>query len=288
MTTELVDRIRELCSPLTPIPTGEQPALSALPGIRAVLFDVYGTLLISAGGDMGMEVSEDVTKAASDAFRGATRAAGLLSEGRVAEFFETIRTHHRRAREAGITFPEVDVVAVLREVLEGDAYKLSEAMLQRVAVEFECRVNPVWPMPHARECLARLRDTGRILGIVSNAQFYSPLTLEALLGKSPEQLGFETVLQFFSYKRGQAKPSPFLFQQAAHTLKGCGIAPEEAVYVGNDLLKDVMPAASVGFRTALFAGDRRSLRKRDGDARVAGVVPDVVLTSLDQLERCLE
>src|SRR5690606_5884506 len=37
--------------PRHPLPTGWMPRLKPLPGIRAVIFDIYGTLLISAAGD---------------------------------------------------------------------------------------------------------------------------------------------------------------------------------------------------------------------------------------------
>jgi putative hydrolase of the HAD superfamily len=59
------------------------------------------------------------------------------------------------------------------------------------------------------------------------------------------------------------------------------------LYVGNDMLHDVLPAAAMGFRTALFAGDRRSLRRREGDARVASVTPDVVVLQLRDLLSCV-
>ena len=48
-----------------------------------------------------------------------------------------------------------------------------------------------------------------------------------------------------------------------------------------------MPASRVGFRTALFAGDRRSLRPREGDPRTAGVVPDLVITEMRSLLDCV-
>ena len=60
------------------------------------------------------------------------------------------------------------------------------------------------------------------------------------------------------------------------------------MYVGNDMLNDIASAAKVGLRTALFAGDARSLRWRKGDERVEGVVPDLVLTDLLQLVDCLD
>jgi len=53
--------------------------------------------------------------------------------------------------------------------------------------------------------------------------------------------------------------------------------------VGNDRLNDIAAAARLGMRTALFAGDARSLRWRRGDPRCAGVVPDLIVTHWRQL-----
>ena len=48
-----IQRIRLHAHPLRPLPTGQKSRLERLPDIRAVLFDVYGTLFISASGDIG-------------------------------------------------------------------------------------------------------------------------------------------------------------------------------------------------------------------------------------------
>ena len=53
------------------------------------------------------------------------------------------------------------------------------------------------------------------------------------------------------------------------------------------MLNDVWPSHQAGFRAALFAGDQRSLRLRSDEQRVDGVEPDLVLTDLAQLPRCL-
>ena len=142
-------------------------------------------------------------------------------------------------------------------------------------------------LPHAI-CLAALQATGLKLGLVSNAQFFTPLMFPALLDQALDQLGFAEDSRFYSYQFLRAKPGEFLYQQAAEALSSLGIAADEVVYVGNDLLNDVAPAQAVGFRTALFAGDARSLRLREGDPRVTGVQPDLVLTDLAQLAPCLE
>jgi len=49
------------------------------------------------------------------------------------------------------------------------------------------------------------------------------------------------------------------------------------------MLNDILPAQRIGFKTALFAGDKRSLRLRPDDARCEDIVPDIIVTDLLQL-----
>jgi putative hydrolase of the HAD superfamily len=53
--------------------------------------------------------------------------------------------------------------------------------------------------------------------------------------------------------------------------------------VGNDMLNDIYPAKKLGFQTALFAGDARSLRLRTDDPRCRNLSADLILTDLEQL-----
>ncbi len=286
----LVARIRDLSRPLEPKATELAPRLDRLQGLRAVLFDVYGTLVISASGDIAAgEEPKD-----AGAFHAALEQAGLAShplatysEG-PARLAETIRASHARSRTQGIEYPEVDIVAIWAEVLAKlpDAPSADKQALRIAAVEYECRENPVWPMPGAAATLASLRERGLRLGIVSNAQFYTPLMLQALLGATPEALGFLPDICAWSYQHGEAKPATGLYERVLGVLAHSnGIQPSQVLYVGNDRLKDVWPAARLGCRTALFAGDRRSLRLREDDERCRDVEPDLVVTALDQLAR---
>ncbi|MCL1812348.1 MAG: hypothetical protein FWG29_02365, partial [Treponema sp.] len=59
------------------------------------------------------------------------------------------------------------------------------------------------------------------------------------------------------------------------------------LYIGNDMKNDITGAAGEGFTTALFAGDRRSLRLREDDPACAGKRPDMVLRDLQTLEKAL-
>ena len=49
----LLNAILSNRQPLDPIPTDYPPQLDVLKGIRAVIFDVYGTLVVSGSGDVG-------------------------------------------------------------------------------------------------------------------------------------------------------------------------------------------------------------------------------------------
>ena len=50
---EWLQPVLRLRSPLSQIPTGVAADLKSLPEIKAVILDVYGTLVISGSGDVG-------------------------------------------------------------------------------------------------------------------------------------------------------------------------------------------------------------------------------------------
>jgi putative hydrolase of the HAD superfamily len=156
-------------------------------------------------------------------------------------------------------------------------------VLRRFAVEYELIRNPIYPMPGLKQVLHTLRRRGMLMGIISNAQFYTPPLLEWLIGASLSDAGFAGDLMFFSYRLKQAKPSPLLFDQAAARLAARGESVQEVLYVGNDMRNDIAPASLRGFKTALFAGDRRSLRLRADDPLCRDVRPNVVLNHLVEL-----
>jgi putative hydrolase of the HAD superfamily len=114
------------------------------------------------------------------------------------------------------------------------------------------------------------------------------LTLEALLDDTLEGLGFYPNLLYWSYENNIAKPALEFYQPAAKVLSNAyDIEEEEVLYVGNDLLNDIYPADQLGFKTALFAGDNRSLKLREEDERTSDLTPDLIFTRFSQLQDCL-
>lgn len=280
--------IRQHSAFMEALPTGVRPQLRKLPDIRAVIFDVYGTLFISGSGDVG---TTDISSK-PPAFTDALRSVRLDYDGKaatgVAILADVIAAHHQRDRNRGIEFPEVDIREVWKDVLRRLNLTESEPVdVTALALQYEVRTNPTWPMPHAADCLHQLRNAGLPMGIVSNAQCFTRLLFPAQLNESLTSLGFREDWCFWSYEHRQAKPGTFLYQLARHATEVAGISAEEVLYIGNDMLKDIWPASRVGFRTALFAGDVRSYRPRTEDPRIADVTPDIVLTTWDQLQECI-
>ncbi len=281
------DFIRDHASPLEPIPTGESPSLEPIPGLKGVVFDIYGTLIISAAGDISLAGADDRDEALRLGVASGSGVPLSSDPGSLTETYHRhIRTHQQRRRDEGIEFPEAEIREVWRDLLAEWNHPAADddAARERMAVAYEVAVNPVWPMPGLGETLADLRAAGLALGIVSNAQFYTPHLFPAFLdGRTLPELGFAEALQVYSFRLLEGKPSRRLYEVLAQNLAERGIGPGDILYVGNDLRNDIWPAQAVGFRTALFAGDRRSLRWREEDPRVAGVHPDRIVTDLGQL-----
>ena len=213
---------------------------------RAIVFDIYGTLLGSSAGELHPD----------PALR------------------ELIARAHAASPHP---FPEIDI----REIHAQLHPDLPPRDIEALALDHERRTNPVAPMPGAADTLRRLAASGIVLGLVSNAQFYTVPILEEALGASLTELGIDPELRVFSYLERRAKPDPFLFEILRDRLARRGIAAAEVLYIGNDVRNDIDPARATGFRTALFAGDPRSLRLRGRALEASGA--DLVIHDLRDL-----
>ena len=100
--------------------------------------------------------------------------------------------------------------------------------------------------PEVISVLARLKEQGFVLGVVSN--------WESRLPQLCENLGIGEYLDFclVSEAEGHAKPSPRLFELA---LEKTGVDSREFIHVGDDVTKDIQPAEKVGMRAVLIQRD---------------------------------
>lgn len=214
--------------------------------IRAVIFDIYGTLLIAPPGGFKSDPAFDPTLTAI------IESFGHPSPPEPSAVIDRlIREHHRSSPHP---HPEIDLRHIFREALgAADETNLTSLVEAVEDARLSCE-----PMPGAVETLHSLAAQGIRLGILSNAQSNTLSVLDRLLDGATSLLDPE--LTVLSYQHGMAKPSPELFQLLAERLAQFGISPQETLFVGNDPLQDIDPAKEAGFLTALFLGHPSSLR----------------------------
>ena len=272
------DRLLHYIEPLSPLPTSLNPSNKLKEKAKCILFDVYGTLFISGSGDISIARQQSRLtqnlKNLLDRYQINKKPQIVLDD-----FFSAIDIEHKRLRKTGVDFPEVRIDQIWMTVLEIVELEAVRAF----AVEFELIVNPVYPMPNLEKMLSECKKSMVLMGIISNAQFFTPYLFTWFLNLSPEDLGFKSDLIFYSYKSRHAKPSTFMFEAAAKNLRNMDISAHSVLYIGNDMLNDIYPAKMVGFKTALFAGDARSLRLRENHPKCQNLSADIVITDLVQI-----
>lgn len=102
--------------------------------------------------------------------------------------------------------------------------------------------------PDVVPAIDALRTAGYRLGVISNWEDW----LEELLLSLGVRGHFDLVV--FSARENLAKPDPRLYQRA---LEAAGVAPENAVHVGDDMARDVEPARAVGLTPILIDRNNR-------------------------------
>ncbi|MCU0752092.1 MAG: HAD family hydrolase [Akkermansiaceae bacterium] len=247
--TGVLDSGKILDSCLTPgrfhFLTSPAPARRPPPdfhSFRAIIFDIYGTLLTAPSGGVRPDAAAD------PALREIiSRFGHHPPDSPSSELHAAVMRHHA---ESAVPCPEIDLRGTWREVLSLPPETDTTALV----IETEAAWHPARLMPGAALTVQSLAAAGIPLGLLSNAQCN---TLPSLAGLTKS---FADDLLILSYQHGVAKPSPVLFELLAARLAARGIMPDETLYIGNDPLHDIDPAVSCGFQTALFTGDPDSLR----------------------------
>lgn len=280
------------------LPTGLKPKLSPKHPIKAVLFDIYGTLLISATGDIDRNGLSGTAMKKAISIGGITPNPNLRKDPATILLNFMMEEVRSQQHESQYPYPEVDIVTVWQCMLQrAHQQNIIQGFRQDLPVKsmafiFELFSNAIYLMPGANDVVPWFQEQHIPLGIVSNAQFYTPVIMNKLLwgndSTKDDIKGFVPELSVYSYKLRRSKPDPFLFYHLIKKLKAdYNILPRETLFVGNDMLKDIYTGAKAGVQTALFAGDNRSLRLRTDDKRVHGLQPDYIITELTQLKNLI-
>jgi putative hydrolase of the HAD superfamily len=290
--------------PLHPIPCAARN--KTLQGIKAVVFDLYGTLINYWL--PGFEKQEVKQARLREAFAKTARRFAMVEalerinsanpyDETLQDFYHgLIAVHHDRKREQGISFPEIQIEEIWRAILlmlQRHGYDYTGLQLgseretaQCMAFFYNFHALGRGLYPGVVSCLQQLKKRGIQLGIISNAQFYTPIDLTLFLyDQSEAQIQdhldvFNTRLSFYSYEYGVAKPNPLLVQKLYDALYDYSILPEQTLFVGNDLMLDIRFASEHRLATALFTGDRDVTFFHD---QRDTVVPDICFDRWDTL-----
>ncbi len=212
--------------------------------IRAVIFDVYGTL---------MQVGPPPTNAEElwrDLFQDTFKTPPPLSR---LDFSvacnRAITLRHNAAHARGITKPEILWPAIVAEVLPGlnklKAAKRDDFIYQQIQIG-----RSITLMPGMAPTLRWLLDKRCLIGIASNAQGYTLRELDTLL-KTAGLDGkiFAPDVCVWSFQNGFSKPDPHVFQIVRARIEARDIHPGESLVVGDRLDNDIAPARLQGFHT---------------------------------------
>jgi HAD superfamily hydrolase (TIGR01509 family) len=160
---------------------------------------------------------------------------------------------------------ELDYVAVVREALAGLGVEAAPAQV----VAAMRAAQRVWDgnrelHPATIELLEGLRRRGLAVGLVSNT-----IDPWEVMADDLELMGIAGLIDaaVFSSQLGVRKPHPAIYR---HTLDRLGVAPEQALFVGDRVREDVTGPAGVGMRTCLAV----YFRQDDGDRALAGHVAE--------------
>jgi len=242
--------------------------------LRAVVFDFGGTLV-----DYGPETVFGVLP---NFVRGARAAhAWLRAQGHRAPPFvrflvgasRVVLLGHLRAARAHAEF---DAGEALRDLIARGGTRLEDRGLEELALawrepfEGSARLDP-----DALPVLAALRERGLRTGLITNT-YWKGGVVRRVLARHGLDRPFDVVA--ISCELRVRKPAPAIFH---HVLAALGVAPGEAVYVGNQLREDVAGPAAVGMRTIL--------KRPSGAPLPAGAPrPDAIVARLGEIPGVIE
>lgn len=298
---------RDLSWPAAPAPEPPRAKgpLTRLPDVRAVTWNVYGTLLAISGGDLVfehpqefvMDVALDKTIQEFKMWNSMFRKPGKPAE-QLRGFYGRLLEQQRLVAGGADKVPEVCAArlweAWVLKLFEKD-YTFDAGFFgsrteysRKVAYFFHASLQGTACYPGAAAALRHVAAAGLLQGCVADGQCFTFVQLRRALARQDADAQLERLVQpdlcVFSHELRLRKPSERLFRQALGALTQRGLRPEQVLHIGSRIVQDIVPARRLGMKTALFAGDRASLQATQDQLRKESPMrPDVLLTSLDQI-----
>ena len=281
-----------------------KPHLVRLPQVRAVLWNVYGTLLRIAGGELWFEhpqpfvmgVALDKTIQEYKMWASMSRKPGQPSDY-MKQLYLQVLTEHKAVPGGTEKYPEVasDRVweALIKKLFHKD-YKFDAGFFgslnefsRKVAYFFHASLQGTAAYDGAAQAMRHVAEAGLKQGLLADGQCFTRVQLQRGLAAQDKDIDEDKLLDkdliVLSYESRGRKPSERLFRHAVNALNQQGIAPNQVLHVGSRIQNDLVPARRLGMRTALFAGDRTSLQATAEQLKEPASRPDVLLTELSQI-----
>ena len=297
-----------------PAPPSVEPAkatayIKPIAGIRAVTWNVYGTLLRIADGELlfqhpqaiRMEIALDKTIQEFNMWNSMTRKPGKPWEYMQQKYLNVLDELKMASsgRKGDIT--EVNSSQIWKKLLSmldkkdyeydtglyGDLDELSE----KVAYFFHSSLQGVEASEGALGTLLAVQSGGLRQALLADAQPFTFVQLfRALLAQGtiprPDAI-FSPSLNTLSYVEGVRKPSKTMFLRAVDRFVKIGIEPEQMLHVSSRVKDDLAVAKSLGMRTALYAGEKVGLQVTGEELKDSAMKPDRLITKLPQIRDIL-
>jgi FMN phosphatase YigB (HAD superfamily) len=290
-----------------PRPLKATPSLKPLPGIKAVTWSAYGTLLTISDGrllhvhpqQLRMQIALEKTIEEFNMWQSMSRKPGQPWEYMLQLYRKTVRELEMVPTRKKGDAPEIDSSRVWFKLLgrldkkdyQYDAafYGDLDALAVKVAYFFHANLQGSGPADGAVDVLRRVSSAGLRQGLLADAQPFTLAQLQHALRKQRPDVGlgelFSPDALVLSCQLGIRKPSPSLYAHAAAQFRKLGIDAAEVLHVSHRLQDDLAVAREYGFRTALLAADANCCPVQPADVREAK--PDRLLTNPHQISQIL-
>jgi len=230
--------------------------------IKGILFDLYGTLI-------DIETDESLEEIYRAIAHYLTYHGIYLHRGEVRNrYWEILRQQKEESKEE---YSEIDVEAIWNTFLKNEGLEplpsrqnlaVTLAQLFRGISRTRLRL-----YPEVKRILDELRP-GYLLGIISDAQ---PCYALPEIRAARLEGYFDPVI--ISAPRGYRKPDPRLWGEALQIMK---LNPSQAIYVGNDMYRDIFGAQRVGIRTIFVDSNQ-------GAKSYQNITPDFFAVRFEQV-----
>lgn len=190
---------------------------------KAIIFDLYGTLVGSFSRQVYDQVQEQMVKVYNVPYK---------------KFWQ-IKAESIKDRTLGNLTVEENITEIGRRLdVKVDSTQIAEI----VALGNKFTKNSLIPAPEVLEGLGQLKRTSLLIGLITNCNSSVPLLF------SQSQLAQYIDVSVYSCQERIKKPSRRIYEIACERLN---VKPEECIYVGDGSSEELSGAASIGMRPIL-------------------------------------